>query len=88
MAVFVATIVFPTFQVAVPSRTASPEESVPEKLYEITALSFSVTTSGVFVIYSIFKLLLVAPPPPEPPTIVNLVFADFTSLSFPSFSFS
>ena len=70
IAVPVAITLFPIFQVYVPSVIASPEESDPEKLYLMMALSFAVTINGDLVIYSIFRVLVVALPPP-PPTILN-----------------
>ena len=86
-AVFVATILPPTFQVAVPSVIGSSEESVPENSYLIITLSLTVATIGEVVIYLILSVLLVLLPP-LPPTIVNCFLAAFTSLSFPSFSIS
>ena len=86
-AVFVATILPPTFQVAVPSVIGSSEESVPENSYLIITLSLTVATIGEVVIYLILSILLVLLPP-LPPTIVNFFLGSFFSLSAPSFSIS
>jgi len=64
----------------------SSDESVPVNLYANITLSFKVATTGVLVIYSIFRLLEVEAPPP--PTIVNFCFGVLTSFSKPSFSIS
>ena len=66
----VATVFLPIFQVEVPSPTVSPEESVPEKLNLIMTSSFTVTTIGEVVTYSIFNIEEV-PPPEPPPSILN-----------------
>ena len=70
-AVFVATIVLPTFHTAVPAPVVSPVLSTDEKLYSIIAFEPSKKIASAFVILSIV-IVVVSEEDPPPPSILKL----------------